>query len=226
MWRGAYVLAIVCATVFIVSVVRANAQSDPGTDPDAVCNGKPQSNPDDLYQERLAAVFAVQVTGADGKSRRTGTATLIDQSGIFMTAAHVVHFNEEWPIIVSQKFTGQAGRIERQYRVKVMTNTDDWQTQDVVLLQALPQEWNAPGITPVPLRIDAVHRPIRGFFIGHAEDLDKTVYEEFTIAFDDPETVYRGIVFPHASGALLLDWNGRAFAMVVRDDEFGKCPLG
>jgi hypothetical protein len=147
MWRGAYVLTIACATLFTISVQRANAQSDPGTDPDAVCNGKPLSNPDDLYQERLAAVFAVQVTGAEGKSRRTGTATLIDQGGIFLTAAHVVHFNEKWPITVSQKFTGQVGHtIERRYRVKVMTNTDDWQKQDGCCCKPCPKNGTRRGL--------------------------------------------------------------------------------
>jgi alcohol dehydrogenase (cytochrome c) len=48
--------------------------------------------------------------------------------------------------------------------------------------------------------------------------MEGTVYEQFSIAFDEDQTIYRGNVFPHASGALLLDWNGRAFAMVLKED--------
>ena len=221
MWlqRAAYILAIGCACCPTLGVVHANAEADPWSNPDAVCNGQPPPSLDYLYRERLGAVFAVRVTNVDGTSKPTGTATLIDERGIFLTAAHAVHFNEQFPITVTQKFTGQSGGIvERKYQVSVITNTDDFLKQDVALLRVLPLDWDTPGIVPVPLRIDAVGRPIKGFFIGHAEGLDRTVYEDFSIAFDEEQTIHRGNVFPHASGALLLDWNGRAFGMVLSED--------
>jgi S1-C subfamily serine protease len=121
MWlqRTACILAIGCAICPTLSVVHANAEADPWSNPDAVCNGRPPPSLDYLYRERLPAVFAVRVTDVDGKTKRTGTATLIDERGIFLTAAHVVHFNEQFPITVSQKFKNQAGGIiERQYQVR------------------------------------------------------------------------------------------------------------
>src|SRR5262249_11091078 len=44
---------------------------------------------------------------------------------------------------------------------------------------------------------------------------------------DDPSDVisFRGTVFPHASGALLLDERGRAFGLIVRNVESINIPI-
>jgi Trypsin-like peptidase domain len=222
------------AVVFACIGVAANATGgvDPWSHPDAVCNrsapGSGNNELDDLYDRRRSAVFRVIVTGPDGRPRPNGTATLVDSSGIFLTAAHVVHFNEQFPIAVSRTDIEDRRTVERVYPVTVMSTTDDWKKQDLVLLKAAPQSWDNPSIEPVPFRIDAISTPVNGFFVGHAIGLDTIVHGDFSIAFGDgksAEMEYRGTVFPHGSGSLLLDIHGRAFAMVVRDGETANIRL-
>jgi len=190
-------------------------------DINAACRGATSSR-GTLRGDREAAVFTVAVT-RDGQLQPNGTAILIDNTGIFLTAAHVVHFYQNQPIAVSQNVSGPIGKISRAYRVRVISDTNDWQKKDLVLLQA--EHWDSPSIYPVPFRFDDLGY-VNGFFIGHAENMDAPVFEHFTDAFRDGEISsgmrYRGTVFPHASGALLLDEVGRAFGMVLRHADFSN----
>src|SRR5262245_59716252 len=54
----------------------------------------------------FVSVFAVTVQHGQLWERK-GTATLIDKSGIFVTAAHVVRYYKERPISLEQKFASR-----------------------------------------------------------------------------------------------------------------------
>jgi tetratricopeptide (TPR) repeat protein len=214
-------------TIFVCFVLfSADATSymdPPDHDPDALCHGSQLVDQQRLYKVRAASVFSV-LANYDNKLQAKGTATLVDdERGIFITAGHVIHFYRNSPIWISQKTRGQPGL--RQYRVHVFppgTTTDDWSTVDLVLLQA--ENWDKPAqLVPLPFRIDAIDEYIKGFYIGHAEDQDSSIFGEFNVAFgsgSSSDTItFSGTAFPHASGALLLDGQGRAFALLIRDAE-------
>src|SRR4051794_32498927 len=61
-----------------------------GFDPYATCRRAAPIDPGAIKTDREAAVFAVWVM-RDGGLQPNGTATLVDDTGIFVTAAHVVH---------------------------------------------------------------------------------------------------------------------------------------
>lgn len=191
-----------------------------GMGPDSSCHGISSIDQEEIYKQRTEAVFSVLVTNENHLESK-GTATLVDsERGIFLTAAHVVHFFRDSPIFVSQKLRGQ--NKTREYRVHVfpiVSATDNWKNEDLALLQA--EQWNKPAqLYAFPFRIDAVDEFIKGFFVGQAEDMSNSVFGDFSIAFGDDgskEMTFTGTVFPHASGAMLLDGQGRAFALILRD---------
>jgi phosphate transport system substrate-binding protein len=174
-----------------------------------------------MHKERAAAVFSVLVTNDNQQLESKGTATLVDsERGIFLTAAHVVHFYRDLPIFVSQKIRGQnSTRVYQVHVFPTISATDNWKNEDLALLQA--EQWNKPAqLLAFPFRIDAVDEYIKGFFIGHAEDMSNSVFGDFSITFGDDgsnEMKFTGTVFPHASGAMLLDGQGRAFALILSE---------
>jgi tetratricopeptide (TPR) repeat protein len=222
--------------IIIACLVALDAKSmsytldPPNYDPDGPCHGPRLVDQEGLYKLRAAAVFSVLITSG-GKLEPKGTATLVDdENGLFVTAAHVVHFYKESPIWVSQRIRGQ--ERYRRYQVEVFPSgaaTDDWATADLVVLQA--KNWDRPPtLSPFPFRIDAVDEFIKGFYIGHAEDQDSSIFGEFNAAFGDGRPgstiTFSGTAFPHGSGALLLDGQGRAFALLVRDAEIQAASVG
>jgi sporulation protein YlmC with PRC-barrel domain len=172
-----------------------------------------------LKRARESAVFAVYVTRGSSL-QPNGTATLVDDSGILLTAAHVVHFDKDKLIEITKVVDG-AKPVVLRYPVRVISDTKDWLKSDLALLQA--DNWDNPPILSVPFRFNALSF-IDGFFVGHAEGMKGIVFQPFTHRFgstDDSDGMpYRGTVFPHASGALLLDERGRAFAMALRHSDF------
>jgi phosphate transport system substrate-binding protein len=216
-------LAAILATWCVLTVCSVASASEyidtPGQDPDAACHGAGTIDTEALRKSRTAAVFTVLVT-ENGQLEPKGTASLVDSDrGIFATAAHVVHFSRDLPIFVSQKLKGQGSARKFQVHVfPTVSATDDWDQEDFALLQA--DQWTASAqMLAFPFRIDSVDEYIAGFFIGQAKDMANSVFGEFGIAFGESssEFTYKGTVFPHASGALLLDGRGRAFALILHD---------
>ena len=192
-----------------------------GQDPDAICHGTGSIDQEALRQDRAASVFTVLVTD-DGNLKPNGTATLVDgERGIFLTAAHVVHFYRDGPMYVSQNIDGPNNKRFSVHVFPTVAATDDWKKEDVALLEA--DQWTKTAqILPFPFRLDAENGFIEGFFIGQAEDMKNSVFGHFGIAFGDDksdEMKFTGTVFPRASGALLLDARGRAFGVILRDAE-------
>src|SRR2546421_177997 len=108
--------AIIVAVLLVAGVAKATSDfvDLPGHDPDAACHGFGLAPIDQeiLYKARAAAVFTVLVT-RDGQLEPNGTATLVDDDkGILLTAAHVVHFYKNLPIVVSQRVTGRTKHRE------------------------------------------------------------------------------------------------------------------
>ena len=69
------------------------------------CNRRPPP-PSTMMADREKSIFAVWVTRPRGLER-TGTATLIDDGGIFVTAAHSVYYDKNHTIRITQKLRGR-----------------------------------------------------------------------------------------------------------------------
>jgi hypothetical protein len=97
----------------------------------------------------MLSVFAVLVQSGD-EWVRTGTATLIDSSGIFVTAAHVVHDDKANPIVLEQKIAQYLVRFE----VAPISRTDNFLVYDFVLLRATGDDWRKDAARfPYPVRL-------------------------------------------------------------------------
>lgn len=99
--------------------------------------------------DRRNAVFAIWVTRHSGPER-TGTATLIDDTGVFLAAAHSVVFDKTHPIKITQYFGG----VPRSFPVILASSADNFQNEDYVLLEA--KGWDKGERYPYPLRFDDI----------------------------------------------------------------------
>ena len=191
--------------------------------PEARCRGFAPADKQELNRNRAEAVFEVSVT-RNGEPEPKGTATLVDsERGIFLTAAHVVHFDKTSPIVIAHE--------KREYHMRIFPTdsaTDDWKSNDLVLLQA--DNWDKPyQIVPFPLRIDGIDKYIEGFFVSRVEGATENSFGKFgPWGNHDGKSLltFTGRVFAHASGTLLLDERGRAFALIIRNAEFPNTPVG
>jgi TPR repeat protein len=178
------------------------------------CN-KPRAAQEAVRPDRQNSVFSVWVTRPGG-AERTGTATLIDDTGIFVAAGHSVYWDKNHPIKVMQMLHGRI----RTFNVTLLSSPDNFQKEDYVLLKAEP--WENESRFPYPLRFDDVGLA-DAEFIGFEEMTKEpvpteepahrgvTYYKE-----DESGRHYQGMIFGHSSGALLYDKFGRAFGIVIK----------
>jgi tetratricopeptide (TPR) repeat protein len=162
-----------------------------------------------ILRHHLGSVFAVWVSRRDGWER-TGTATLIDNRGIFLTAGHSVYFDKGRPIKITQKLRGAV----HEFRVKLLSSPDNFWNEDYALLQAEP--WKKEERSAYPLRFDNSDGE-NAEFIGFEEPKDEPVHKSVVYySEDDSGRYYQELIFAHSSGALLYDQSGRAFSIVIR----------
>ncbi len=159
------------------------------------------------------AVFSVWVMRNEGSGavwQRNGTASLIDDTGMFLTAGHVVRYDINRPIRIRKG-------ADRSYNVEVLQFTYVDKGQDLALLKAMG--WDKVSRYPFPLRFDGIER-IDGSFIGFEESRDNPVHKHFGYyhAATNNSASYEGLVFGHSSGALLYDNFGRAFAAITKHE--------
>jgi hypothetical protein len=161
-----------------------------------------------MLQDRRDSVFAVWVKRMLAWER-TGTATLIDDTGILLTAGHSVYFDKAHPIKITQRFHG----VLREFMVKLISSPDNFQTDDYVLLQA--EQWKNESRFPYPLRFDDSGLA-NGDFIGFEEEMSEEPVHRSIIYYNEDESGrhYQGEIFPNSSGALVYDECGRAFSIV------------
>ncbi len=122
-------------------------------DPNRNCNNPRLPPPEDtLLSDREEAVFAIKVK-RNGDWQLNGTATLIDDAGIFITADHVIIYpNTKQPIEITQKL----GSSERKFDAEVLWAANDYKTEDFAILRA--QGWKNELRFPYPLRFDDIGR--------------------------------------------------------------------
>ena len=177
-----------------------------------VCN-QARADANNLMRDHQNVVFSVWVTRAEGPTR-TGTATLIDDTGIFVTAGHTVHFDRSHPIRIIQKRPDGA----EVFDADVLTDTSNFWSYDFVLLKA--KNYRNRARSPYPLRLDESLQ-VRASFIGFEDSRDDPVYRELEYYRDeDGQAQFQGQLFGHSSGALVFDARGRAFALVVKHGTF------
>jgi hypothetical protein len=161
-----------CLTIvlFFLSAAPGHATGSPSQptrnhDPYAACNKSAGGlSPSDL-RDQETAVFAVLVT-REGQLQRTGTATLIDDTGIFVTAAHTVHFSRNG--VIKLQRTGNNGK--ETFEAEVLTDTSDFWKKDFVLVRA--RDWRKDARHPYPIRFDE-SASLESNYIGYAEGDDR-----------------------------------------------------
>jgi urea transport system substrate-binding protein len=216
--RGRFIAQLSAILAFCSLAAAAHATGghvDHGTqDLYPACN-RPAAYPRaTLRQDRQNAVFSVWVT-RPGSLQRTGTASLIDDTGIFITAGHVVHFDKTRAIKIKQKPAGAAQEYE--YDVDLISSSDNFQKEDFVLLRA--REWRNDSRFPYPLRFDDTNLADAAF-IGFEEQQDQPAHKPVSYyTADEFATKYQGVAFGHSSGALLYDAFGRAFGVLVKHSQ-------
>jgi S1-C subfamily serine protease len=174
----------------------------------AACNSPRTNRRSNILQDRQNSVFALLVNRRAGWER-TGTATLIDDTGIFIAAGHSVYFDKSRPIKIVQKLGG----IVREFGVRLLSNPDNFENDDYVLLQAL--NWTNESRFPYPLRFDDVGLSDADF-IGFEEATDEPIHRNIPYFSENASgRHYQGMIFADSSGALLYDQRGRGFGLVI-----------
>jgi hypothetical protein len=202
--RARWAIAI-CVLVTVTALGRSSSHSAHvgHVSPDPCDSTSPQD-----LDGRLQSVFAVTVRQGQNWERK-GTATLIDKSGIFVTAAHVVRDYKAKPIVLEQKLVPRIS-------VELISPTDTPDGYDFVLLRAIESNWSKDAERdPYPMRLDDTKHQ-HAQFIGYEETKDQAVRRDVSFyRIDGLQHVYTGVLLGQSSGALLFDDAGRAFAVVV-----------
>lgn len=188
------------------------------------CNETRQVEWEELLPILQSSVFRLIYKNKEGNDVLLGTATLIDDRGYFVTAAHATFFWNHKQLYVSNEYENPAGAIiKRRYPVATITDDKNHNTTDVVILKVGEKDWNSPPIKPIPLRLGQ-YSSVEGAYVGYSTSDSQIVLQPFTRRFVSSargtEHKFDGPVFPGTSGSLLIDKRGRGFALVRSHPEF------